>query len=97
MYLNLYISANYDYISTNLYDKNGDSISYTQTEEYDEEDPWMEEKDDIQSGSSYAENDTYRLVLTYQKAKESSTAHVLGAFIGRYESLDAAKAAAPRM
>ena len=93
MYLNLYISANYDYISTNLYDKNGDSISYTQTEEYDEEDPWMEEKTIYNLGASYAENDTYRLVLTYQKAKESSTAHVLGAFIGRYESLDAAKAA----
>lgn len=93
MYLNLYISTNYDYISTNLYDKNGDSISYTQTGEYDEEDPWMEEKTIYNLGASYAENDTYRLVLTYQKAKESSTAHVLGAFIGRYESLDAAKAA----
>ena len=69
MYLNLYISANYDYISTNLYDKNGDSISYTQTEEYDEEDPWMEEKTIYNLGASYAENDTYRLVLTYQKGK----------------------------
>lgn len=89
----LYLSSESDHIYTSLYDKTGNSISYSTSWEEDEEDPWMEEKLVYNLGASYADNDTYRLVLTFEKAVATSENQIIGAFIGRYESLDAAKAA----
>ncbi len=63
---------------TNLYDKTGNNISLAPSWEYDEEDPWMEEKRIYNLGASYKDNDTYRLVLTYQKAScNPARTHVL--------------------
>lgn len=89
----LYLSSESDHIYTSLYDKTGNSISYSTSWEEDEEDPWMEEKLVYNLGASYADNDTYRLVLTFEKAVATSENQIIGAFIGRYESIDAAKAA----
>lgn len=89
----LYLSSESDHIYTSLYDKTGNSISYSTSWEEDEEDPWMEEKFVYNLGASYADNDTYRLVLTFEKAVATSENQIIGAFIGRYESIDAAKAA----
>ncbi len=89
----LYLSAESDHVYTNLYDKTGNNISYSTSWEEDEEDPWMEEKLIYNLGASYKDNDTYRLVLTFEKAVATSENQIIGAFIGRYESLDAAKAA----
>lgn len=88
-----YLSSESDHIYTDLYDKNGNNISYSTSWEEDEEDPWMEEKLIYNLGASYKDNDTYRLVLTFEKAVTTSENQIIGAFIGRYESLDAAKAA----
>ena len=89
----LYLSSESDHVYTSLYDKTGNNISYSTSWEEDEEDPWMEEKLIYNLGASYADNDTYRLVLTFEKAVATSENQIIGAFIGRYESLDAAKAA----
>lgn len=89
----LYLSSESDHIYTSLYDKTGNSISYSTSWEEDEEDPWMEEKLVYNLGASYADNDTYRLVLTFEKAVATSENQIIGAFIGRYESIDTAKAA----
>ena len=89
----LYLSSESDHIYTSLYDKTGNSISYSTSWEEDEEDPWMEEKLVYNLGASYADNDTYRLVLTFEKAVATSENQIIGAFIGRYESIDAAKVA----
>ena len=89
----LYLSAESDHVYTNLYDKTGNNISYSTSWEEDEEDPWMEEKLIYNLGASNKDNDTYRLVLTFEKAVATSENQIIGAFIGRYESLDAAKAA----
>lgn len=88
-----YLFSENDHVYTSLYDKTGNHISYSTSWEEDEEDPWMEEKLIYNLGASYADNDTYRLVLTFEKAVATSENQIIGAFIGRYESLDAAKSA----
>ena len=92
-YCRFYLSSESDHVYTNLYDKTGNNISYSTSWEEDEEDPWMEKKLIYNLGASYKDNDTYRLVLTFEKAVATSENQIIGAFIGRYESLDAAKAA----
>lgn len=87
----VYVGRESDYVSTRLYDKAGKSISYTTT--WEDEEDFYGSKLIYNLGASYAENDTYRLVMSFEKALESGTSHVLGAFIGKYESLDEAKAA----
>lgn len=90
MNLYLYVGSDDDYINTRLYDKTGNSISYTTTWNYDDSNV---EEVTYNLSDSYAENDSYRLVMTFEKALDSSTSRVLGAFIGKYESLKAAKTA----
>lgn len=89
----LYLLSESDHVYTDLYDKNGNDILYNTSWEEDEEDPWMEEKLVYNLGASYKDNDTYRLVLTFEKAVATSENQIIGAFIGRYKSLDEAKAA----
>lgn len=89
--INVYVGRESDYVSTRLYDKAGKSISYTTT--WEDEEDFYGSKLIYNLGASYAENDTYRLVMSFEKALESGASHVLGAFIGKYESLDEAKAA----
>lgn len=89
----VYLSSESDHVYTSLYDKTGNNISYSTSWEEDEEDPWMEEKLVYNLGASYKDNDTYRLVLTFEKAVATSENQIIGAFIGRYKSLDEAKAA----
>lgn len=87
----VYVGRESDYVSTRLYDKAGKSISYTTT--WEDEEDFYGSKLIYNLGASYAENDIYRLVMSFEKALESGTSHVLGAFIGKHESLDEAKAA----
>ena len=41
----------------------------------------------------YAVDDEYRLVMDYVKAEQASTSKVLGAYVGKYKTLEEAKKA----
>ena len=92
-----------DYISERLYDKNGDYISYETDyidREYESYDSWENstyeyDEYEVNLEPGYAVDDEYRLVMHYVKAEEASTSKVLGAYVGKYKTLeDAQKAGA---
>ena len=90
-----------DYISEQLYDKNGDYMSYEtnyierESESYDswENSTYEYEEYEANLKPGYAADDEYRLVMDYKKADESSTSKVFGAYVGKYKTLEEAKAA----
>ena len=88
-----HLNMNTDYVFANLYDKTGNDIGHRTRWEHDEDNARNFEKYIFSLWDSYADNDRYRLVLTFKKAVETSENQIIGAFIGKYESLDAARAA----
>lgn len=90
-----------DYISERLYDKNGDYISYETDyidREYESYDSWENstyeyDEYEVNLEPGYAVDDEYRLVMHYVKAKETSTSKVLGAYVGKYKTLEEAQKA----
>ena len=80
-----------DYISRSLYDKDGNYVSYNSNSEDSEDGDNTWRKYIYILNPGYLVNDQYRLVLTYNKADETSKSQVLGAFIGKYKTIDEAK------
>lgn len=81
-----------DSVSVSLYDNDGNYVSYNSRWEGSEDsDEWQKYVLNLEPG--YAVNDNYRLVMTFSKADETSATQVLGAYVGKFKTINEVKAA----
>ena len=79
-------------VSVSLYDTDGNYVSHnSRWEDSEDSDEWEKYVLNLEPG--YAVNDNYRLVMTFSKADETSANQVLGAYVGKYETIHEVKAA----
>lgn len=79
-------------VSVSLYDTDGNYVSHnSRWEDSEDSDEWEKYVLNLEPG--YAVNDNYRLVMTFSKADETSANQVLGAYVGKYVTINEVKAA----
>lgn len=90
--LHPYVMSKTGSVSVSLYDTDGNYVSHnSRWEDSEDSDEWEKYVLNLEPG--YAVNDNYRLVMTFSKADETSANQVLGAYVGKYVTINEVKAA----